>query len=134
LLIATLLLSACSPAGTLSVGDAWARPAQAGDNSAAYFIIQNPTGQEDLLLGASSAVAEHVEIHRSAMSADNTMSMHPQENVPVPANGQVAFEPGGLHVMLIQLTDDLEEGATFPLRLQFQSAGEIILEVNVEQR
>jgi copper(I)-binding protein len=68
------------------------------------------------------------------MGADETMSMHPQESVLVPGRGQVIFEPGGLHVMLVGLQQDLVEGDEIDLTLRFQEAGEITLQVAVEQR
>jgi hypothetical protein len=68
------------------------------------------------------------------MGADETMSMHPQESVPIPERGQVTFEPGGLHVMLVNLKRDLAEGEQIELILRFREAGEITLQVPVEQR
>jgi periplasmic copper chaperone A len=131
----SFFLGACqgSP-GALSVEDAWARPGGTGSNSAVYFRIDNPTNREDTLLGASSAAAEQVEIHLSMMGADETMAMHPQESVPIPGRSQVTFEPGGLHVMLVDLQRDLLEGDQIDLILQFQEAGEVTLRVPVEQR
>jgi copper(I)-binding protein len=40
-------------------------------------------------------------------------SMHPQEAVEIPAGWQVTFEPGGLHVMLIDL-QDVVPGDVYP--------------------
>ena len=44
----------------------------------------------------------------------------------------MAFEPGGLHVMLINLQRDLNEGETISLVLKFKNAGEMQLEVPVK--
>lgn len=132
--IFSLVLAACRGQGTLSVEDAWARPGRAASNSAVYFRIDNPTNRADTLLGASSTVAGLVEIHLSMMGADETMSMHPQDEVPVPGRSQVTFEPGGLHLMLVDLHRDLLEGDQFELVLHFQGAGDITLQVPVEQR
>jgi periplasmic copper chaperone A len=133
-LIILLSLAGCGSQGSLSVQDAWARPAAFGSNSAVYFLINNPANQEDVLLNASSTVSEHTEIHQTMMGADETMSMHPQHSVPVPARERVTFEPGGLHVMLVNLQRDLVEGEQIEVILTFQRAGEIILQVPVEQR
>ena len=67
----------------------------------------------------------------SEMSSDGTMSMHHQMSVPIPAGEEVAFEPGGLHVMLINLQRDLNDGETISLVLKFKNAGEMQLEVPV---
>jgi hypothetical protein len=133
-LMVSISLVACQGESALTVEEAWARPGPAGSNSAVYFLIDNPTNREDSLIGASSSSASQVEIHLSMMGADETMSMHPQESVPIPERGQVTFEPGGLHVMLVNLKRDLAEGEQIELILRFREAGEITLQVPVEQR
>ena len=65
--------------------------------------------------------------------AGAVMTMVQQENVPVAAGSQVTFEPGGLHVMLIGLTEDLKPGASFKVTLHFEKAGTITLDVPVRE-
>jgi copper(I)-binding protein len=129
-LIATL--SGCG-SNNLEVKDAWARPGNNGAMSAVYFSVVNSSDQDDVLLSADSDVAEHVELHMSMMSDEGTMSMQPQENVPIPNGSEVAFEPGGLHVMLINLESDLRPGDGFSLSLNFQQAGTVEIEVPVRE-
>lgn len=131
LILLVPLLSTCQREGHLSVDSPWVRPGAAGSNSAAYFAINNPTSEPDLLLSAACDLAAAAEIHLSRMREDGTMEMRPQENVPVPPGGSVNFEPGGLHVMLVDLQQDLNAGDTFDLRLTFQNAGEITVQVEV---
>jgi copper(I)-binding protein len=128
-----LFLAGCSRPGSLVVEDAWARPGNVGGNSAVYFVIDNPESQDDTLLDASTGIARQVELHRSTLSDDSTMSMHHQETIPVPARDRIVFEPGGLHAMLVDLSVDLKAGDTFPFTLRFQTAGEIELEVAVKE-
>ena len=137
LLYVTIALTAvaCSNPGTsesVSVSEAWARPGIAGGNSAVYFVIDNPGNQEDALLSASSDIAEASELHMTSISSDGIASMHHQMSVPVPAGEKTAFEPGGLHVMLINLERALEDGEKITLVLKFKNAGEIQLEVPVK--
>ena len=130
-----LMASACSDAGSsenmVTLQDAWARPGIAGGNSAVYFVVKNPSSREDSLQSASSEVAEATELHMTEISSDDTMSMHHQMSVPIPGGEEVVFEPGGLHVMLINLERDLNEGETISLVLKFKNAGEMQLEVLV---
>jgi hypothetical protein len=131
-LILTVSIAACSPVKStfLQVNDAWARPGLSEGNSAVYFVIDNP-GAEDALLWASSDVAQAVEVHRNMMEGE-TMQMMPQKDVPVPG-GATAFEPGGLHIMLINLKDDLNPGDTFDVTLMFKTAGERTVTVPVKE-
>ena len=132
------LMTACSSV-RLKIKDSWARPARTGENSAAYFTIQNQTFVKDKLLLASSGIADAVEIHKTmAMpsAGDNSsqpMQMVPQESVEIGRFANVNFEPGGLHIMFINLNQDLEIGDTFDLTLNFEKAGEIKIEVPVKQ-
>jgi periplasmic copper chaperone A len=133
LLALAFALGACAPAeaGNLQVKDVWARPGLAGGNSAVYFVIENGTGADDILLSAASDIAGAVELHMTSMQ-DGAMQMMPQQDVPVPA-GATEFKPGGLHVMLIGLEQDLNPGDTFSVALNFETVGEVLLEVTVNE-
>lgn len=132
-IVFVLVLAACGAAGSgqFQVRDAWARPGLAGGNSAVFFVIENP-GQADSLLSASGEVAEAVELHMTMMQDGNMQMMH-QMNVPVPT-GETVFAPGGLHVMLIGLKNDLKVGDTFSVTLQFEKAGKQTLTVTVKDQ
>ena len=135
LLVSLIFLVSCGPAkittGVLEVKNAWARPAPAGDNGAVYFVIENGTSQSDKLLFAESEIASAVELHMSEMEGDH-MSMHHQDEVALPAGEAVEFSPGGLHVMLVGLIQDLKNGDTFDVTLKFESAGEEVVTVTVK--
>jgi hypothetical protein len=76
-------------------------------------------------------VADRAELHESDMQ-DGVMRMRAVEAVEVPAHGQAALEPGGLHVMLIGLKAPLEEGGSFALTLVFENAGEVEVVTTIE--
>jgi len=119
-LLTLITLSSCGPKSP-SVSDIWARPGIAAGNSAVYLVLANPTEQNVILQSAESAVAQSVELHMSQMMEDGTMSMQKQESVLVPANSTIEFKPGGLHIMLINLVDDLTPGESFELTINFQN-------------
>ncbi len=132
-LLAILLLAACQPGATqIVVKDAWARPAAAGENGAAFMTITNAWSEDDALLAAASDVAAAVEIHRTTMK-DGVMTMSPQERVALPSGEQVVFQPGGLHIMLINLQRDLQVGDTFTLTLTFENVAPQTITVRVQE-
>lgn len=134
LLLTTLLASACgSSSGQMTVSDAWARPASAGENGAAYFVIENGTASDDTLLSVSSNIASATEVHMSMADGNGVMSMQMQEAVAVPAKGKVEFKAGGLHVMFVNLNRDLKVGDTITLTLNFKTAGSVVIEVPVTE-
>lgn len=110
----------------------WARAtvtaAQAG---AVYLEIRNSGATADSLIGAAAPnIAERVELH--SHSHDNgIMRMRQVDKVVIPAKGSAEFEPGGYHIMLMNLKRPLQEGQAIPLKLRFQRAGEVKLDVRV---
>ena len=129
-----VLLSACNlSTGELTVQDAWARPAVIGENAAAYFIVENGTSSNDSLLSVNSDVAAAAELHMSMAHGNDVMSMEMQKAVEIPARDEVDFKPGGLHVMLVALNQNLNIGDTISLTLRFQKAGEVTVEVPVKE-
>ena len=120
--------------GNLNIGHPWARPTPpSARNGAVYMEIRNSGAESDTLTGIKTALAPIVEIH-TTLNEDGVMKMRRVENgVEAPAGGAVKFEPGGLHVMLIGLTEPLKEGARHPVTLVFQKAGEIAVDIKVEK-
>jgi periplasmic copper chaperone A len=135
-LVATMGLVACEPRGEhdgeagggLVVEDAWVRPARnAGTgnvHSAAYFTLRNRSRQDVRLSSVEAEVAEAVEIHESIDDA-GVVRMRPVATVEVPARGSVAFQPGGLHVMLLRLRHDLVDGDSLRLSLVFEDGARV---------
>ena len=125
-----LLLNSCAAPNTegIEVHDAWARPAAQGGNGAVYIVIRPAAADE--LVGVTSDVAEAVEMHESVMSGD-VMEMHQLESVPLNAGQEIVFEPGGLHIMLIGLKQDLKNGDEFEIILQFQKHEDLRISVSV---
>jgi hypothetical protein len=116
--------------GDLVIENPWARESVT-KTGAVYLTVHNAGAQDDRLVGATSDVAERTEVHSSVMQ-DGVMKMQPVEAVDVPAAGEAALAPGGLHVMLMGLKTPLEEGKTFPLVLEFERAGKVEVTVAVE--
>lgn len=131
LLLLATLASPAFAADALHVERSWARAtAPSATTGAAYFELQGGD-HDDSLVRAASPVAQKVELHTHLMN-DGMMQMRQVPEVPVPANGQVVFKPGGLHVMLIGLKAPLAAGTRFPLELRFRSGKVVSIEVPVQ--
>lgn len=101
---------------------------------AAYMTIANAGGEADRLVGGSTPVANVVEIHEIVPEGD-VMRMRPVAGgLEIPAGGEETLEPGGYHVMLIGLTEDLNPDMTFDLTLRFERAGEVTVPVGVRMQ
>ena len=62
---------------------------------------------------------------------DGAMTMQPVDSIELPAGEEVALEPGGYHIMLLDLVAPLEVGDTFDIVLTFENAGEVTVTAEV---
>ncbi|MFN8631790.1 MAG: copper chaperone PCu(A)C [Chloroflexota bacterium] len=123
--------SANTAGGPLTVKSAWARAAASGADTAVYFTIVNGRVAADTLLSATSTVAKETGIHQTSTDASGMMGMHMVPSVAIPGGGTVEFAPGGYHVMLTGLTQDLTAGGQVQITLTFQNAGTVTVTAEV---
>ena len=131
ILLGILLLAACGPEKGIEIHGAWIRPARQSENGAVYFVIHNHSSQADELIGVSSDIAV-AEMHESKMSGD-IMQMNQVESVLLEPYTEIEFAPGGLHVMLVNLTNDLKIGDQIEVILHFKNSEDIKVAVPVRE-
>jgi len=118
--------------GDLVIGHPWSRPTVSGiPTGVGYLSITNNGKQRDTLISASSPAAARVEFHRTTFEAGMAHMSHARAVVIEP-NATITAEPGGLHLMLVDLKSPLVVGTTIPLVLRFENAGEITVQLQVE--
>lgn len=116
------------------VEDAYARSANQ-ISGAAFMVLVNPGSEDDRLIAARSPAADRVELHTHLADPTGVMRMvEVEDGFAVPAGGRHELARGGDHVMFLGLTGPLEAGGTVPLTLLFERAGEIELEVTVDNQ
>jgi copper(I)-binding protein len=116
-----LLLATCSEEQTSSlvVREAWVREPPGGHPiAAAYFLLENPTDEALVLVGAESPVVERVEIHLMSHK-DGKMRMRQIQSLQIPAKGNLVLQPSGLHLMLIGMEQAPKAGESIELTLRF---------------
>ena len=123
--------AATAQADELTVSGAWVREGPPTTQVlAAYAQIANPGTQEITIVGASSPQFEMVEIHRTEI-VDGMARMIAQPQLVVPAGGNVTFEPGGLHLMLIQAQKPLVSGDHVEINLQLNTGTQLRVDAEV---
>ena len=119
-------------AGDIQVVDPFARASSAmAGAGAAFMTIRNSGTTPDRLVKAETPASERTELHTVTRDGD-VMRMRMIEWIDVPAGGEAALRPGGLHVMLLGLRQPLKEGELVPLTLVFEKAGDVRVEVPVK--
>jgi copper(I)-binding protein len=94
------------------------------------MIVHATGAQPDRLVAATSPVAGKVELHNHIM-VGNVAQMRPVDAIEVVPGSPTVLQPGGLHVMLLDLRGPLQAGQSFPVTLRFERAGEVQIQVEI---
>ena len=129
LVVAVLALTSLNARAEVSVEGAWMRLLPPMSKmTAAYMKLKSD--QDDRLLGASSELAEVVEIHQSKME-DGVMSMQEVSCLELPENQSVELKPQSYHLMVMGLKAPLQAGDVHRFVLEFEQAGKLEIQVPV---
>ncbi len=120
----------------ITINDAYARSMGGmGASGAIFFDIKNASAEGDRLVSAASDAAKMVELHTHKEDANGVMQMLAvPEGFEVPAGGDHLLARGGDHVMLMGLTRELADGDMVTLTLTFEKAGEVTVDVPVDNK
>lgn len=135
LVLLAVFLAACAPSaasGSMEVVEPWVR-APGGVTGGAFMLIRNGTAQADRLLSAESDAAETVEIHEMKMENEVMMMREVEGGLEIPAGGTLELVPGGYHIMLINLKQELTPGEKVSVTLNFENSGPITVEAEVKE-
>ena len=118
-LLLNALLTLAAPlalAQTLTVQNAWVRPTVPGQTaSGAYMTLTASTPAR--LKSASTPAAALTELHTMRMEGDIMKMLHLADGLELPAGKPVQLQPGGYHLMLLDLQSPLKKGSTIALTL-----------------
>jgi copper(I)-binding protein len=136
--------------------DGWARNSPMAQTMGAAYMKLTGGATDDSLVAATvpSDIAGSVELHEVVMAGgdgdmgdmsgdgdmgdmsgdgdmDGMMRMQEVPSIAVPAGAAVMLEPGGYHLMLIDLAGPLTAGQTFDVTLEFSSGEKLVVPVEV---
>ncbi|MCB0857715.1 MAG: copper chaperone PCu(A)C [Solirubrobacterales bacterium] len=97
-----------------------------GEATAAEDSMESGNMESD-----SSMEGNSEEMHGSGdMHGDSgaMMGMKQIDQLDIPAGETVTLEPGGFHIMLLELKGQINDGDTIPVTLTFEKAGEVQVE------
>ena len=115
------------------VRDAWIREPPPRSPAAGYLVIENRGGESVALVAVAAEVAERTEIHVMEYK-DDRMTMRRVAKLQIPAGEEVALEPGGTHLMLMELRQPLRDGDEVELVLRFGDGTERRILVPVQKK
>lgn len=118
-------------AADISIEQPFARATPPGQPNSAAFMQLSNKGEATALVAAHSSVANVVELH-THIHDEGVMRMRKIEQIELPAGATTLLEPGGLHVMLIDLKQPLQDGSRIDLTLEYADGSEQQIEVPVQ--
>lgn len=119
--------------GTIQIKNAWVRETPPGSTiTALYLDIENTENKEDTLMSASSGVCRVAELHTTSVDDKGVAKMEMLESISIPAGGTVKLDPGGMHIMLIDLEQSLKSGENVEVDLVFEKAGTLKVPAKVK--
>lgn len=135
-LLAALVLSSMSTFAAVTddvtVADGFVREVPAGQTvSAAFMTLHNNDMSDHKIVSATSPAAKTVELHTHTHE-NGMMKMRQVPQIDIPAGGDAMLKPGGLHVMLIGLTQELKADEPVSVTLKFEDGSEKVLSLPVK--
>ena len=123
------LSSGLAAAADIEIKAPWVRGTVAGQKvTGAFMEVSSKSGVT--LVGVSSPVAGTAEIHEMKMDGE-MMKMRATPRLDVPAGKPLSLAPGGYHVMLMNLKQQLKSGESVPLVLQVEGKDKKVESVEI---
>ncbi|MFP3018513.1 MAG: copper chaperone PCu(A)C [Candidatus Tisiphia sp.] len=122
---------------SIKILNAWARPsatASKNNNSAIYFEIFNDSDLDYNLVNVSSDIANKVELHKSFVDEKGVSKMVKLDKLVIPAKSSAILQPGGMHIMLLDLKTILKVADNFDLFLYFDNGLQKAVQVEVKTK
>lgn len=105
-------------AQTLQAVDTWAKAAKKG-MSAGFGTLSNTGSDAVVLTGVTDAAGDEIQIHETAGTGQSASMKQLEGGLRIEPGQQVVLEPGGTHLMFMDLKKPLAPAGKIALNLQF---------------
>ena len=115
----------------ISVESLWLRESIPGQpNGAGFGVLRNKGDVDIILVAASVSIASDVELHQHVRDGEQ-MRMEQMDALVIPAGSTVTMQPGGYHLMLMELQAPLRVGESHDVVLIFADGTELTVSAEV---
>ena len=117
----------------LEIDEAWIAEAPAVSKvMAAYMEIENETRQDRQAVSMQCKEFERAEFHRT-VEKDGMARMEHQQALNIPADSELALEPGGYHIMLFNPARHLLAGDKTSCSIKFDDGTTISIDLKIRK-
>ena len=127
-LISTLSFSGCTPTepnpavNSVSIEDAWVRSseysAEAGGMTGIFGKFTNNGTTDVTIVGGETEIAKMVQVHEVV----DGMMQEKKGGIVIKPGETVTLEPGGLHIMIMNITKPIVAGDKMSITIKFDGA------------
>ena len=110
--------------GAIQLGHAWGLPT-GGPETSVMMPILNTGAEPDVLIAATSPMAQSIEFRDAAMRVDEFL-LEPKRRFPMRASAK--------HLQVIGLAKPMAKDEKLPLTLTFKIAGQISIDVQITDK
>ncbi|EEC4843050.1 copper chaperone PCu(A)C [Campylobacter lari] len=126
-ILSLALLSTFTLANNITVNDPYVRQTPPNSKTTAFFLeLKNNSNQDIKLIKAQSSLSDTTEIHDHIMQNGKKMMVQiPQ--ITIKANSSAELKPGGMHIMVLNLKENITPQTKANLTLYFDDNSTIKL-------
>lgn len=125
---AALALASCasgsSSGDSLTITDPWVRTAEEG-MTAAFGVVENTSSDDLTIVSAATDAAGMVELHEVSEVAGEMSMRQIDGGFPIPAGESVTLQPGGWHIMLMNIPKPILAGDQVEITLTLDTGDEV---------
>ncbi|WP_134321988.1 copper chaperone PCu(A)C [Cumulibacter soli] len=119
-----------SQAAAITATDGWVKAAAPEEMmTAAFVVLQNDSDADVHVKSASTDMSDETELHEMIEQNGEMVMQEAQGGLTIPAGGSLELEPGGFHIMIMGLSDDVVVGETYAVTLTLDDDSEVTFDV-----
>ena len=100
-------------------------------SGAAYFVISNKNS-DPVILKKVTADFGKAMLHKTDVDKKGVAKMKHLESIAVPGNSLLKLEPGGTHIMFINISIEFDESSKYPVTLVFEEQGSLDIDLKLK--
>ena len=102
-------------------------------SGAGYFIVSNKNSSAVVLNKVNTDFGVAM-LHRTDVDKKGIAKMTHLKNIIIPGNGVLKLEPGGVHLMFMNIETEFDEHKKYPVTLFFEGQGSIDVDFILNSR
>lgn len=111
---------------TVTIEGAWVKAAGPGEMTAAFGTLANDGETDATVVAVDTEISPAVELHETVVNESGNPVMREIEGgFVIPAHDHLHLEPGGNHIMLMDLPSAVLAGESVAMTLEFSDGSEL---------